>query len=49
MSSISINNCVFMGRLTGEPEMRYTRSRSQPFALLSAAVPAQMLPTLSPA
>ena len=26
MSSISINNCVFMGRLTGEPEMRYTRS-----------------------
>ena len=26
MSSISINNCVFMGRLTDEPEMRYTRS-----------------------
>ena len=26
MSSISINNCVFMGRLTGEPEMRYTHT-----------------------
>lgn len=26
MSSISINNCVFMGRLTGEPELRYTRN-----------------------
>ena len=26
MSSISINNCVFMGRLTDEPDMRYTRS-----------------------
>lgn len=26
MSSISINNCVFMGRVAAEPEMRYTRS-----------------------
>ena len=44
MSSISINNCVFMGRLTGEPEMRYTRSNKP-----VTTFPAQMLPTLSPA
>ena len=53
MSSISINNCVFMGRLTGEPEMRYTRS-NKPVTTFRIAVSrrssaAQMLPTLSPA
>ena len=37
MSSISINNCVFMGRLTDEPEMRYTRS-NQPVTTFRIAV-----------